>query len=525
MREFNNIFRESLENGMRPNNRVNRGRPFLVRAFNLMASEYGLEPAPVIDDPFDGGINVSHPFPQLFVGKGDSFLLEESGIKSVDMSTDPWSVITLNTFDGRNSSSSKTISSGGVWQFIDMQDSWYMLNGESIVFDTGHRNIIGKDDKILVLDDITINAGTYHRGRVIIGGFDENDFWNINWQSLFQHWKDSVGEQIPFDFGDIGNNFVFWSSIGGGDFPLWLFYPELAVEGFSPQVDDKYDYNLENSMLLEAMRKNEFGFMPMPWQGTVEAIVPLGDNLIVYGDEGVSALTPISVTQPQMVPPTYGLRHISDIGIAGRGAVGGGERFPHAYVGQDGKLWRITSDLQKEKIDFENLFVPMLGEDILVTVDEQLGNYYVTDGTDCYLLDSGVTEVKHRPTSLEFRQGGLTGVFTEKNDDSAIVVTNTFDVGVRGNKTITGVLLGVDTSSSVEVAIDYRNDKGGGFTRSVFFPVNKEGFAESRVNGLEFRLVIKADNYTDFNLDYAEVRYQIDDRRHIRGTTAGVEEG
>lgn len=514
MREFSFILRDSFTKGLRSDSRLNRNKESLDEVINLQVTPYGLESFKEFTDPFNGSETVLFPFPQLFIGEGETILAGETVLESVDMSVTPWVSNPLTTYDGRNSELVKSIPAGDIWHFADMKDTWFLFNQNSIVFKTNHRGLKDLQNKILVLEDITINTGLYHRGRMLLGGFNPNDFWNSDWENLFLAWKESLAQQIPFGFSDIGSNWVIWSSIGGGDFPLWLFYPNIAVEGFMEEWGDNYTFDIENSMLLEHLRRGEFGFMPMPWQGTVQRMLPMGNNVIVYGDEGISALVPASAQG------TFGLKRINDVGVVSRGAVFGTEDSGHVYLDKSGDLWLVTQDLQAERLGFSEFLFDLVGNKVIVTYDEHRNNFYITDSTNSFVLDQGLTKIREHPTSTFYHEGGKIGLFTTEVYSGGRVVTGAFDMGFRGIKTITAIAIGADSTSRMNVAIDYKYNKGGVFKRSGFFLVNDNGFAEFRVSGVEFRLIIETDSYIGFNLDYAEVRYQAEDKRYIRGTRA-----
>lgn len=522
MREFNTRIVEALQKGLRPSEFSSRGRPFLKEAYNVKVTEFGLEPFHPIQDPFGGAYSVNFPFPQLFVGEDETLLSDKRYIFEVDMMSNPWEASRIDVYDGRKENALGHIPEGGQWHMADLKDAWYLFNGECVVFKTRHNELAGGDQRVLVIDDVSINTGTEYKGRVITGGFDPSNIWGSSWKHFFDSWEASLDMDLPFEFDDIGSNYVMWSSIGGGDFPLWLFYPELAMEGFIPDAG-YYTDDIKGSMLLERLQKNEWGFMPMPWQGEILNIEPLGEALIVYGDEAITAMIPAQFG--------FGYQHLMNVGIADRGAVAG-NRGGHIFIGESGELWSIGPQLQTNKIGYKEYFLPMLGTDISISLNHQESEFYIANKDRCFLLDQGLTEIKQIPTSVEFQQGGLIGVYDEKTftsgkrkgmvDDRTIIVTNPISFSVSALKTTTVISLGVRSPHKVEVALEYTTKKSDNWKRTRFVPVNKEGNADLRVNGLDFRVVIKAEHYDNFELDFVEVRFQPDDRRFVRGTSVNT---
>lgn len=520
MREFNTRITKALQKGLRPTEFSARGRPFLKEAYNVKVTEFGLEPFQPIQDPFGGAYSVDFPFPHLFIGEAKTLLADKRYIFEVDMQN--WEASRIDVYDGRSESTMARIPRGGQWHMADLKEAWYLFNGECIVFDTKHRELGGQSSKVLMIDDVSVNTGTEYKGRVITGGFDPSNVWGEAWEYFFQDWEEQLAMDVPFEFEDIGSNYVLWSGIGGGDFPLWLFYPELAMKGFRAE-EDYYDLDIKSSMLLESLQRNEWGFMPMPWQGKILNIEPLGQSLIVYGDEAVTALIPAEMG--------FGYQHLTNVGIADRGAVAG-NRGGHVFVDESGELWSIGPKLQTNKLGYKEYFLPMLGTDISISLNQQESEFYISNKDRGFVLDQGLTEIKQMPTSVEFQQGGLIGISDEKVfeegtdkgmvDDRTVIVSNPISFSVAAEKTVTVVSLGVRSPYKIEVALEYTTDKTDNWKRTRFVPVNAQGNADLRVHGLDFRVVVKAENYENFELDFIEVRFQPDDRRFVRGTSVNT---
>ena len=522
MREFNTRIVKALQNGLRPTEYSSRGRPFLKEAYNVKVTEFGLEPFKPIQDPFGGVYSVNFPYPHLFIGEQQTLLADKRYIFNVDMMPTPWEASRIDVYDGRNEDTIVSLPEGGQWHLADLKDAWYLFNGECVVFNTQHRELGGEDHRTLMIDDVSVNTGTEYKGRVVTGGFDPQNIWGDSWEYFFQDWQEQLEMDLPFEFDEIGSNYVLWSGIGGGDFPLWLFYPDLAMKGFM-ESEDYYDIDIKSSMLLESLQRNEWGFMPMPWQGEILNIEPLGQALIVYGDEAVTALVPAEFG--------FGYQHLMNVGIADRGAVAG-NRGGHILIDESGELWSIGPQLETNKLGYKEYFLPMLGTDISISLNQQESEFYIANKDKGYVLDQGLTEIKQKPTSVEFQQGGLIGVFDEKVytsgtrkgmvDNRTVIVTNPVSFSVSALKTVTTVSLGVRSPHKVEVALEYTTKKREDWRRTRFVPVNKEGNADIRVNGLDFRVVIKAEDYDEFELDFVEVRFQPDDRRFVRGTSVNT---
>lgn len=296
--------------------------------------------------------------------------------------------------------------------------------------------------------------------------------------------------------------------------------PNKALFGQITDTDDDYGYNIDDidaPYILDMIRRNEFGFMPMPWEGPVLGLGAMGSNVLVMGEEGISVLLGVNEDIS-----TYGFRHLMNTGIKSvQGYHSSDVRT--VLVDRSGTLWRINPEMRMERLGYTHIFSGMNLEQIRILRNEKDDEYYISDDSECYLLSTlGLTEVNERPTFIGFHQGKKVGLFDSDDDDEARIVSNTYDLNIAGLKTITGVYLGINSDSKVEVAIDYRYDTGETFSRTDFQEINNEGYSYIRVSCLDFRVVVKCEDFTDFDLDYIRVMYQSSDKRVIRGAQSNA---
>jgi len=256
VKEFAVTIKDAFKMGLRRFDNLPKNTLHLVECFNMKPKEYGLTPFVPITNPFTS-TTVTPPFPQLFKGHNVTLLCDATAIYTVNEST--WALTQLTTYDALSTSSAKAITSGGPWHFSDFHDTWFLYNGSCIVFQAN------KDPGVtLVIDSITITTGCSFKGRGITGGFDETDYWLAAWTTLWNTWINQLPSDaaITASLDAIGKNFVWWSSIGGGDL-LWQFYPSLAEQGSVAGAA----HTSALPLLFDMMKRNEAGFMPMPWQG------------------------------------------------------------------------------------------------------------------------------------------------------------------------------------------------------------------------------------------------------------------
>ena len=391
--------KESLTRGLRKDYRTSINSGQMIEIINMKSTEYGLAPVGNIVETITSSqllhaetasstaspVYKDWPFPQMFIGKSSNLLAAKEGIYTI---TDP--LVKLTTYDATSYADAKSITAGGPWHFADMGDAWIFTNGECCVLRTNWHDVSGNDfpDKYYV-SDIVINTCAYWEpghGRVFTGGFSSSDTHPA--------------------FGTLDSNFVAWSTIGGGDV-FWHF--------FEDEIDTHLDSVLED--------RNEYGFMEMPWQGDVLCLKPLGDYMMVYGDNGIGALYNAS--------GIIGYKHVLDFGIPKRSAVGG-DLHEHVFVSHDGDLYRISSSLQWQKVGYREYIWQMLGtvndtngdNEIVVSLDPSERDYYICDEDYSFVLGSrGLSRCNKSVTALTYQQstdthdirmtGKLIGVYSE----------------------------------------------------------------------------------------------------------------
>lgn len=510
MREFALKIEEALEKGLRRVENPPRNSPYLVECYNLKPKEgegaiaYDPVSLPFSSATLSGAsVTIAHPFPQLFRGKETTLLADQTRVFTVDESD--WSLTLIATYDALDVNTTKNITSGGIWHFVDFGTTWMLLNGSCVVFQANYPD----STKVFVTDSVDIETACGARGRGIFGGFNPSKFWSKEWELIWESWISRLPIDATVSYNmDIKDNFVMWTTIGGGDL-LWLFYPELALKGTVPSQDA---HDLSNPLLFDMLKRNELGFMPMPWQGTVRVVKPLGKNIIVYGDDGVAALT--------LSESTFGLEHISSVGIDGRGSVGGDES-EHIYLDEKGFLWSLDAGLSHKRLGYKEFFGGMLGSNVTISFDPEEREYFICNSSKGYVLTrSGLAEMNQLVSSVIYASGGLKGIQSTLTDKEARIVTGLFDMGLRSLKSLESVEVGVASTAKIEAGVDFRFKKKDTLTRTLYKVLNDEGVARIIQAGADFRLAIKADDYADVDIDYIIAKWKLSDKRSVRGIYA-----
>jgi hypothetical protein len=510
-----------LRNGLRPQTfgRAKVNSPYLLDLAGLRVGQLGLEPSVLPKDPFGGLKSVDWPFPQLFRGDDVSLLATRDKIHTVSEGSGVWTTTSLSLSDTSSPSTTKSVTEGGVWHHADMGGSWYLFNGNCTVFVTGIDSLIPQAAKYWINDSVTIKTGCKHQNRVVIGGLGSNIF-SEHMSNIFRKIQMHAADDWITSFDDIGQNYILWGSVGGGDFPLWLFMPTQYPAPFKPTYEK----------FIERLKRNQFGWAPCTFRGTVQVVKSLGRHLIAYGTDGVTAFTHISGEGD--VPATYGanspaLPIMSGLGIYDRGAVAGNDQI-HYWIDPTGKMWSLNANLELEERGYEEYFSEATerGETFVGTYDPIEGDFYFSTEERGFLLTaSGLSRSLYRFPN--FTSWGGKRYAVEKADGNlsgkyAVLETNAFDLRDRSRKTITAVNLGYRGGGTVEVALRYKNSASGSWNMTHWVPVSPEGNAAIRVQALEHRVMVRASDPTTFELEYITPKVQRDDRRWRRGPTEGT---
>lgn len=302
---------------------------------------------------------------------------------------------------------------------------------------------------------------------------------------------DYNGQMVFGNFGGDKDNWIAWSGIG------------------KVYLDD---------LLSKEDRTNTAGFMPMNFRGDVYRVKKLGDKIMVYGSTGISAIKPGSV-RPYKTMAQFGREDIFNFGIAGKGCVGGDDKI-HIFLDNYGYLHAFDQAGKHTKLGY-NLFMNNFVDDIVITHDSLHNDFYISDGSTCYMLraGAGMSQLYQCPSGI-VRQGSvLYGVSYDNSDTSAYITTNGFDMLTRSIKTMQTVEASM-TGTVLQGAVDYKFLPNDTWTRGMVKNMSRHGTFMPMISGVDFRIHIKASTYADFSVDTLIARYKLSDKRTIRGPYA-----
>ena len=194
------------------------------------------------------------------------------------------------------------LEEGGLWSIADFGDYILFTNGVINLVRNATTGVFSVDNGIVFPIAKTICA---HRGRLILGG-------RKNYPETLKNFPD----------------WVAWSDINSLEF-LSEDSPKQA-------------------------RQNLAGYMPMDWKGEILKVLPLGNKIIVYGDNGITAMPLVSSGS---VASTYSYHLVHNAGIKEQGAVTSnakeGNETMHYFIDKYGWLYSVDLNLKVEKLGYK----------------------------------------------------------------------------------------------------------------------------------------------------------------------------
>lgn len=508
MREFRIDLSEHLYRGLRPDARSGRVGRFLLSVENVEIGPFGaMSPEAYLNPVEETMGEVDFPWPQLLVGQSQNLLGFADEVLLLDPAWVPYEVSWVDR-DGNP----VNLQSTGVWDYVDLGESWILTNGSSVLMRHGLGQFTAHATPYIMVNDFQINALAYHRGRIISGGFQASG-WNNFWAQILGEFPRNQVEELELNLKGLNEKTVLWSSIGGGDFPFWLFYPTGAA------------FQFDSAMFLDRIRRNEWGFFEVPWQGSVLKILPAQERVVVYGSEGIVEMV--------LSAGTYAIRPISRIGVPSRGAAGGDENV-QCFLGTDGALYLWQAEKGVIRLGFEEYLEGLVLQEILILKEERIPRFLIcsSDGTFILNLEGeapalGWTSAVH--TSLAFQSGAEVAVSSVFEDARFRVRTTPFKLPGPGFARLNGVHVQAELSDTLDnqlkVTVYYRGATGGEWAKGPTAFLNKEGNAVLRAQGAEFMLEVEAVNPGFVKLERLEATWHGTDKRFSRGPSAQNSDG
>ncbi len=291
-------------------------------------------------------------------------------------------------------------------------------------------------------------------------------------------------------------------------------------------------HDIENPLFIEHFERNEMGFMPMPFQGSIQAILPMKEGVIVYGEDGVAVLTHNLIDNELS---TFGFEKLSKIGIPTRGCavLNDNEDNPEqVYLGNDGKLRVVDANFKIQTLGYKEYFYSKvfpegtITGDIVMSYNEEEDEFYVADGTGTEILTrSGLGHTSKKIISCFNLEGHIVGIFVDSQDNQFEAVVDKQDLGFSGQQHIESLELSGEWGEVPQVCVYFRYDmdKEGVWRKSDWVQINNSGSARVNISANFFMPAIRVTRYNNVRIHSFRAKWKAQDRRYVRGTEASVQ--
>ena len=454
MREVNQVFEQGFVTGLRPDRSLGPAVQLLMASMNMVPTATGLEPRQEIINPiFDAPPVTTFPFPALYVLSRYILLFTETDLYLVDGN---WELIHLHTQEW-----------GDLPHIADFMDY--------IVFSTpkGQWSFNGSTISTS-LGEASFKTCTNFRGQLIVG------------DCSLPKGPEKVGQEVVQDRVPVeGEAIVVWSKIG-------------SLE---------WEYTLGN----------EVGWAPMSWLGSVLGLLPLGKEVVVYGENG---LCKMSMAKEPVT--TFGIQDFGDIGVLNRNCFAG-DTTAHLFVGTDYNLYAVTPE---KALSGEGKLPARLGyqewietlTNPIVSFDPSKRHWWIGDEKRCFIYTgSGLGESNETPTHLSRLDGSLLGLSSCHHPANAIVETGNVSFDSRGIKTLMCVEGDLQASGKVYGSTRYRYSFTAAPSSSPKILLDPRGAFFPVVAGTEISVRLEAEDFRSFYLTKMWLHFKNTDKTFSRG--------
>lgn len=453
MKEVSAVFQDGFKRGLSPDTTLFTQEEYLTQCYNMVPGAFGIEERKEVFAP-DIFYYPQWPFPAFYSLSRYNLIFTRENIFALDQDWRPHAILAHNF---------KSLPH--VADFMDfvvfstMEGQW-TWNGAQVTKD---------------LAGATFKTCCNFKGQLIIGNCTLPDGPH----------KESCNGPLTYNIPVGGEAVVAWSKIG-------------SLE---------WEYTLGN----------EVGWAPMPWQGQVLAVLPLLNEVVVYGSNGIAKLsaheTPVT---------TFGVQDFGDIGLLNRECVAG-DTIHHVFLGTDYNLYLIEPEraLSGEGKAPKRLGYAHILKDLknpIITFDPAFSQWWIGDENKCFIFTGeALGEANITPTHLNRLDGILWSYFQEHGPSSAVVETSPISFNSRGIKTLMNVE--AEIASDIKVKgwassiSNYQKDwyKGKAIPldpRGAFFPI---------LAGTLFKVAIEASDFHNFRLTKMWLHFKNTDKTFSRG--------
>lgn len=548
MREFGFEIKEALVNGLLPDPRLPINAPYLETLYNMKPSPMGLVRIDTATNASIGGSPGHTPTTDMrYLAGGTPLIIDYTStnlaLKELTIAIGDTPTYTATTqFDGAGSltagqfirgydgAGSVTIqdddgTSPHNWQYIERDGIWIIANSFALITNCGifgngtvFAASVRDDPGGATYDGIVPSGVTMLGDRLVLAGLDTSGgtkFGEARFDNMWEAFK-TYSEQVGITReNDVCNNqWVMIGTPGGGSSDIPFALEMSVLMGHRSQF---------HNMAVEAAARGEITFCRIPWKGSIYGVRAIGNNVMVYGSDGVGIMTRVPSGEGSM--PGYVIKQLHEVGLLGPSSHAGDE-FQQIFIDGRGDIFRVNAEGQISKAGYRKYIHPTTGnlqcEEISISYDPREGDYYISDESNCFVLTpTGLAKARHLVRTIIPDHIGLYGSVPSSGGAAAYFVTHPINMKSRQIKLIGNMSLEYRDCTSVTMQVKTRYGASGEYTNNSDVAINLEGEVFAALQGSDFKFQVDMTPSTDITddptVDELRVRWKATDKRYLRG--------
>ena len=261
---------------------------------------------------------------------------------------------------------------------------------------------------------------------------------------------------------------------------------------------DQFDIGKRANIWMDLASTNDCGFYHMAWKGAVLKTLPLKNHVMVYGEDGITALSANGTV-------VMSVTDVAKYGIASRDAVAGGD-FKHLFMTTEGELVFINNGLELQVLGYKEFFTDLVEDtslnSIVITWDETWDDFYVNDvtsGRTFLVTDSGMAEIAQQvwqmiamgmqgsdwDAVLGSHRVGVAGALSASNSEWT---SDVFDMGTSDAKLVTRIyaIRDMGYEGDLTLRVYFRDSYNTAHSVSASLSCDAAGAFDVNLTGIDF---------------------------------------
>lgn len=381
-----------------------------------------------------------------------------------------------------------TIAAGGwQWRGAGFGPWWIITNGASLVF-----KLPGNFGEKILIASTTVNAQSAVNwgNQLALGGVAGTWLATTSFTGLLDYWKQTQAasglvDVVISDLDDQDLSWIFISSRGGGDvaIPFWLF---LAMFG----LPNLAAFELAEGLIRTSVAEGAFQIIPLRGIGDILQLLPLGDDLVVYGSKATAVLRRTEGGAVQ--------QSVLDLGVS-NGTSACGSLSKHFVRTTDDLLYEWPAGGGPKQLRYEPHMAELTAANVAAAFDPVEGYAWFGDGYVGFtrtrtglsktsnVIPTGVVRSRYVPDNV-------VGAYVEPAvAGDTVWRTVWFDAGESGMFELTRIAVQWedDGPDDCTALVYYRFESNESPRQSNSFDIDLRGLVQCKVPGKEWQVEIR----------------------------------